>query len=124
MTLLNNFYSFLTYESIFVILSTVVNIFFVLYFFGFLKNKNALVENISFYLKIFIGIFLVVKFNPFYTFANYSNKFTNLDKKIVFSAGVYIVIINLIVLYNDYQKKNNKSSPVTKVDDTISLQSV
>lgn len=124
MTLLNNFYSLLNYESIFVILSTVVNIFFVLYFFGFLKNKNALVENISFYLKIFIGIFLVVKFNPFYTFANYSNKFTNLDKKIVFSAGVYIVIINFIVLYNEYQKKNNKSSPVTKVDETLSLQSV
>jgi hypothetical protein len=120
MSLFKNVYSFISYEYVFVILSTIVNIFFVLYFLGFLKNKNALVESISFYLKLFIGFFLVVKFNPFYTFSSYGDKFTGLDKKIVFSAGIYITIINLIVLYNDYQKKN-KTFSVTKKDEQISL---
>jgi hypothetical protein len=121
MSLLKNVYSFISYEYVFVILSTIVNIFFVLYFLGFLKNKNALVETISFYLKIFIGFFLVIKFNPFYTFSSYGDKFTGLDKKIVFSAGLYITIINLIVLYNDYQKNNNTFS-VTKPDDQLPIQ--
>ena len=92
----------------FVLLSTIVNIFFGLYFLGFLKNKNALVENISFYLKLFIGIFLALKFNPFYTFESYGTKFTNLDKKIVFSAGMYILVINGIELYNKHLDEKSK----------------
>lgn len=105
-----NIRSLLTYETVFVALSTIVNVFFLLYFLGFLKNKSALVEQISFYLKMFIGIFLVVKFNPFYTIEGYGNKFTNLDKKIVFSAGMYITIINLIVIYDDYSKGKDKKN--------------
>jgi hypothetical protein len=124
MSSLKKIYSFISYEYLFVILSTIVNIFFVLYFFGFLKNQNSLVERISFYLKIFIGLFLVVKFNPFYTFSAYGDKFTDLDKKIVFSAGLYITVINFIVLYNDYSigkdnvninNENNKNNIVKAV---------
>lgn len=111
MSVLKNVYSLITYQTAFVALSTVVNVFFLLYFLGFLKNRYAMVETISFYLKMFIGVFLVLKFNPFYTIPSYGNKFTNLDKTIVFSAGAYILVINLIVLYNDYVNKKNKEAP-------------
>lgn len=110
MSFLKNMYSLITYETAFVALSTLVNVFFLLYFLGFLKNRYALVETISFYLKMFIGIFLVLKFNPYYTIPSYGNKFTNLDKKIVFSAGAYILVINLITLYNEYVNKKNKEA--------------
>lgn len=115
----SNIRSLLNYETVFVVLSTIVNVFFILYFLGFLKNKNALVEQISFYLKMFIGIFLVVKFNPFYTIGGYGNKFTNLDKKIVFSAGMYITIINLIIIYNDYSKNKKEEGKDNELKDNL-----
>lgn len=114
--ILKNAYSLLTYETAFVALSTIVNIFFVLYFLGFLKNKNTLVETISFFLKIFIGLFLALKFNPFYSFTNHGNKFTNLDRRIVFSAGMYILIINSIVLYDNYLKETSRKKLSKKAD--------
>lgn len=94
------YYSFSKYEIVFVVLSFFVNSFFLLYFFGFLKDKNIWIENISFYLKMFIGIFLVARFNPFYSFTRSGNNFTRFDKTVVFSAGIYIFIINSIVFYN------------------------
>jgi hypothetical protein len=108
----NNAQTLVTYETAFVVLSTIVNVFFFLYFIGFLKNKNALVETVSFYLKLFIGLFLAIKFNPFYTFSTTGSKFTNLDKKIVFSAGMYILIINGIVLYSHYYKSKEDTKNV------------
>jgi hypothetical protein len=101
---LKSIYSFVNYQRAFVFLSTIVNVFFLLYFFGFLKNQNEMVETISFYLKIFIGIFLVVKFNPFYNFATNHKKFTEFDRTVVFSAGSYLLIINGIGIYNSYLK--------------------
>ena len=104
------YYSFVSKEMIFVMLSFLVNAFFILYLLGFLKNKNIWIETISFYLKMFIGIFLVLKFNPFYSFTQFENKFTTFDKRVVFSAGVYILIINFIVFYN-HITTNAKAEP-------------
>jgi hypothetical protein len=116
-----NIYSFVSYETTFVVLSTIINAFFVLYFLGFLKNKNALVETISFYLKLFIGAFLVLKFNPVYSFTNQGDKFTRLDKKVVFSAGMYILIINGIEFYNKYVSKQIKKEVNMSLDATNTI---
>jgi len=105
-----SYYSFSKYELVFIVLSFFVNAFFILYVFGFLKNKNIWIENISFYLKMFIGLFLVAKFNPFYSLTRSGTSFTNFDKRVVFSAGIYILIINVIVFYN-HLTKNIKAEP-------------
>ncbi len=110
----NSTYRFVNYQKAFVLLSTVVNVFFLLYFFGFLKDQNELVESISFYLRIFIGLFLVLKFNPFYFIPTDRRKFTEFDRRVVFSAGVYVLIINGIGTYNDYIFKKNISVVKTK----------
>lgn len=114
-------YSFVSYQTAFVALSTVVNVFFLLYFLGFLKNQNELVERISFYLKMFIGLFLVFKFNPFYTFASSSKKLTEFDRTVVFSAGCYMLIISAIGIYTDYvkQKEDELNKQIRKVDVSI-----
>jgi hypothetical protein len=98
----------LSYEGIFVSLSTIVNAFFALYFLGFLKNQNDLVDMISLFLKVFIGLFLIVRFNPFYDVLTYRHTFSEFDRKVVYSAGSYILIINGIVVYNDYISKPQK----------------
>jgi hypothetical protein len=95
-----NWFKLYKIDYIYIVLTGIVNTFFVLYFLGFLKNKNELVEKISMLLKLFIGIFLTLKYNPFYKLMD--SKFTEFDKNLVFSAGVYIILINSIVAYNSY----------------------
>ena len=95
-----NLFKLYKIDYIYIVLTGIVNTFFVLYFLGFLKNKNELVEKISILLKLFIGIFLTLKYNPFYKLMD--SKFTEFDKNLVFSAGVYIILINSIVAYNSY----------------------
>jgi hypothetical protein len=102
-------YYFISYEGIFVTLSTIVNAFFVLYVLGFLKNQNQLVDTISVFLKVFIGLFLIVRFNPFYNVLTYRKNFSEFDRKVVYSAGCYILIINGIVVYNDYLSKEQET---------------
>lgn len=93
-------YSFVTTERVFVILSTIVNTFFLLYFLGFLKNKNQTVESITFYLKIFISLFLISKFNPYYSIHFQNNQFTKFDREVAFAAGCYLLTVNGIEFYN------------------------
>jgi hypothetical protein len=95
-----NWFKLYKIDYIYIVLTGIVNTFFVLYLLGFLKNKNELVEKISMLLKLFIGIFLTLKYNPFYKLMD--SKFTEFDKNLVFSAGVYIILINSIVAYNSY----------------------
>ena len=99
---------FFSYEGIFVILSTVVNAFFIFYALGFLKDQNQLVETISVFLKVFIGVFLVVRFNPFHNVLKERKTFSEFDRKVVYSAGVYMLIINGIVVYNNYVTKEKQ----------------
>ena len=96
-----NWFKLYKLDYVYIVLSGIVNMFFVLYFLGFLKNKNELVEKISMLLKLFIGIFLSIKYNPFYRVMD--SKFTAFDRNLVFSAGIYIVLINSIVAYNYYE---------------------
>ena len=131
---LHQTYTFVTYESVFVGLSTIVNVFFILYFFGFLQGKNELVERISFFLKVFIGVFLVVRFNPFYPLSNHPKKLTEFDRKVVFSAGCYMLIIYGIGLYDavvakDQAKKmkkkiQNQNQNVMESSETVPLGKV
>lgn len=92
--------SFFRTETLFVFFSTIANTFFLLYFLGVLKNKYALVETITFYLKIFISLFLIFQFNPFYPLTTHGNKLTNLDRNVAFAAGVSLLAVYAIEFYN------------------------
>jgi hypothetical protein len=108
----NIFYRWLSYlvsyEGIFVILSTVVNVFVISYALGFLKNQHQSVDTISLFLKVFIGLFLVVRFNPFDNVLHERKIFSELDRKVVYSAGFYILMINGVVVYNNYITKEEE----------------
>ena len=62
-------------------------------------------DTIDFYAKLYICLFLLIRFNPI----RKKIKFTELDRKISFSAGVFLlttVIINgLVTRYNIHIKK-------------------
>ena len=78
-------YKFLTYFSY------VVKISLVLYIIGAFSTKSKFLLQINFFVKLFLGFFLV------YRFSNrriHKVQFTDLDRKIAYSAGLYIIVIS------------------------------
>ena len=84
-TLYNVQYWFLTYFSY------VTRFLLVLYIIGATNVKSKTVLNINFYVKLFLGIFLVYRFS---SRREHAIKFTDLDRKIAYSAGLYIIVLS------------------------------
>lgn len=57
-----------------------------LYIFGISGEAKAHLDIIDNYIRIYICLFLIYRFNPFRT----KYEFTSLDRKIAFSAGLFI----------------------------------
>lgn len=53
--------------------------------FGLFKNSPAYLDDLDYYIKIYISLFLLWRFNTFRDI-----KFNELDRKIAFSAGVFL----------------------------------
>ena len=53
--------------------------------FGIFKNSPAYLDDLDYYIKIYISLFLLWRFNTFRDI-----KFNELDRKIAFSAGVFL----------------------------------
>jgi len=93
-----NLYNYATYLSYILLFVTMTGLIYI--------NPNYL-NTLNLLIKVFISLFLIVKFNPF-TKQETINKF---DKEIAFSAGVYVllstsIITPLINYLNKYKKKN------------------
>ena len=62
------------------------------------KTKEVL-SFITYYIRIYVCIFLIIRFNPFYSIITKKRiNFTDLDRKIAYSSGIIIITtdINLI----------------------------
>lgn len=95
-----NFFSFITKFTV------------VLFIVGFLQNKPTILAQFNFVIKIILALFLIYRFN------NYrKNKinFTELDRKVCYSAGIYIILISFFDLINHYTEyiRNNVILPFT-----------
>jgi hypothetical protein len=64
-------------------------------FFGFSDSAPQYLENIDYYFRIYICLFLIWRFNPFRTVY----KFTDLDRKIAFNAGLFILTTTALNKY-------------------------
>jgi hypothetical protein len=64
-------------------------------FFGFSNSAPQYLENIDYYFRIYICLFLIWRFNPFRTVY----KFTDLDRKIAFNAGLFILTTTALNKY-------------------------
>ena len=65
-------------------------------------SENALIylNNLSYYFKIYVCLFLIWRFNPLKT----HYEFTDLDRKIAFAAGVLILSTTALQKYVDNAK--------------------
>ena len=59
---------------------------------GLSRNAPQYIETLDTYVKIYICVFLIYRFNPLRTKID----FTELDRKIVFSAGLFILTTTAI----------------------------
>ena len=87
----NNFF------NVFIILSWSLII---ISIFGFSQDAPKLLENIDYYIRIYICLFLMWRFHPFKT----KYEFTELDRKIAFSAGLFILTTTALNQYLLYAK--------------------
>jgi hypothetical protein len=107
----------LLYETnnfIFNIAITIIWILIFLSFVNFYSEKTKVILSIvSYYIRIYVCIFLIVRFNPFYSiFTKKKFVFTDLDRKIAYSSGITILTtdINLIQTISDLFNKFNMKS--------------
>ena len=67
---------------------------------GLSSSAPKYLDIIQYYLKIYIGLFLIFRFNPFR-----SVSFTPLDKKIAFDAGLFL-LVSMLVGTSEYNPRH------------------
>jgi hypothetical protein len=73
---------------------------YVLYFailFGLSVNAPRYLYILDFFFKLYISLFLIWRFNPFRTVP-----FTSLDKKIIYNAAIFLLIITITNITTAY----------------------
>jgi len=106
-----NFYNFelkfLTYFS-YVTKFTVL-----LFLIGIFQNKPTILIQFNFVVKVILALFLVYRFN---SYRKHKIEFTELDRKVCYSVGIYIILISFLDIINYYIEtiRNNFILPFTK----------
>lgn len=77
--------TFLTYFTYIVKFSIIM------YMIGATATKSKILLKINFFVKLILGIFLIYRFSSHRT---HRIKLTELDRKIAYSAGLYIIVIS------------------------------
>jgi hypothetical protein len=97
-----NVYNFLLYALYIIKILTYTTV--ALFFVGFFNDKPRIYMNFIFVVKFLMGMFLIYRFNSYRT--NKVN-FTELDRKICYSCGLYIVVISfgeyINIVTNDFR---------------------
>jgi len=100
-------------ENLFSFTIIIIYILIVVSFFGFSKLAPEMLSKIDYYFRIYICLFLIWRFNPF----RKVTYFTDLDRKIAYNAGLFILTTTFLNNYINYLKtkvanvvKNNSNN--------------
>jgi hypothetical protein len=69
----------------------------ILFIIGFFQSEPFIIIEFNFIVKILLALFLIYRFN------NYRQKhirFTELDRKVCYSSGIYIIIVSFMEIIN------------------------
>ena len=81
------------YENIFLYSVLALHIAYLLLAIGIFKNEPAYLKEFDFWLKVGMSAILVWKFNP------YASHHTEFDRKIAFSAGIFLALTTVVDRY-------------------------
>jgi hypothetical protein len=94
-------------------ISFITKVSLVLFIIGFFQKKNNYIVTFNFIIKIILALFLIYRFN---SYRKHKIQFTELDRKVCYSSGVYIILISFFDLINSYIDtiRNNYILPITQ----------
>ena len=94
-------------------ISIITKVSFVLFIIGFFQSKNDYIVQFNFIVKIILALFLVYRFN---NYRKHKIEFTELDRKVCYSSGIYIILISFFDLINNYIDtiRNDYVLPITQ----------
>ena len=75
------------------------------FIYGIIYSDAMLFMQLNFTIKVLISLYLIYHFNHF---RNNPVKFTTLDKRICYSAGVYLFIFSFADVFDNYFKQINQ----------------
>lgn len=81
---MTNVYEF--QEKMFGYVSVITYILYIVIAFGLFASAPKYLDDLLFYTKMYISVFLIYRFNPFTM-----SKFTPLDAKIAYNAGIFLL---------------------------------
>jgi len=76
-----------------------------LFLIGVFQNKPKIFVSFSFFIKVILGFFLIYRFN---SYRKNKIEFTELDRKVCYSTGTYIILISFIDYINAYTEEIRK----------------
>ena len=85
---------------------------------GFSTDAQKYIEQLDYYIKIYVCLFLIWRFNPLRS----QYEFTNLDAKIAFTGGFFILTTTILNEYltNLKEKASSKAKKfITNITNTI-----
>lgn len=68
---------------------------------GIIQKQPSYIDEIIFIFKVFISFYLIYRFNDF----RKNIKFTELDRKVCFTAGTYLLLFSFADIIHDYSIK-------------------
>ena len=71
----------------------------VLFIIGYFSNKPSIFLSINFIVKVCISLFLIYRFNRY---RKHKLIFTELDRKVCYSAGIYILFVSFLDVIQNY----------------------
>lgn len=90
---------------------------------GLSANAPEYINTLQYYLKIYISLFLIIRFNNFRQI-----QFTELDRKIAFNAGVFLfsaTLLNQFVQYfRPFFKTSNKNGLSEKQKNNTNIPTI
>lgn len=93
----------------------------ILFLIGFFQEKPSIIIQINSVVKFILGLFLIYRFNRY---RKHKIEFTELDRKICYSTGLYIVLLSLgeYILQLSYNIRSKIIIYTTPVFDYVKKQ--
>jgi len=82
------------YESVFEITVFLIHVGYIALAIGALSEEPQILGIVDYWIKVFVGLFLMYRFNPYVHI-----KFTEFDRKVIFSAGLFMFVTTIVNTY-------------------------
>ncbi len=92
----DNAYIFMTYFG------WITKVVWTLFFIGVFTDKPSLYLTVNFFIKILLSLFLIYRFN---SYRSHKIHFTELDRKICYSVGTYMLMFSFLDIIQSYVER-------------------